>query len=108
MFIFPERKKWSQPIQMNLGVPTARAAHAMCTMGRNVVIFGGRGIESRLNDLHIFNTGLGYMVFLIHNTRDRLISMGVVGAGCSSEVDLRSWGGPIELFLVPASAQRLV
>ncbi|KAJ8304073.1 hypothetical protein KUTeg_017656 [Tegillarca granosa] len=48
--------KWSQPIQMNLGVPTARAAHAMCSIGKNIVIFGGRDTEARRNDLHIFNT----------------------------------------------------
>ncbi|KAL3866524.1 hypothetical protein ACJMK2_043817 [Sinanodonta woodiana] len=48
-------RKWSQPMQMNLGVPTARAAHAMCGVGRNLVIFGGRDTECRRNDLHIFN-----------------------------------------------------
>ena len=43
----------------------------------------------------------------------------IVGAGCSSEVErslmvrwvvgsIPSWGGPIELFLVPASAPQLV
>ncbi|CAG5120142.1 unnamed protein product, partial [Candidula unifasciata] len=47
--------KWSQPMQMNLGVPTERAAHGMCAIGRNLVIFGGRDIEDRQNDLHIFN-----------------------------------------------------
>ncbi|KAL5004200.1 hypothetical protein ScPMuIL_017656 [Solemya velum] len=47
--------KWSQPVQMNLGVPTARAAHAMCAVDRNLIIFGGRDAESRQNDLHIFN-----------------------------------------------------
>ncbi|XP_041364759.1 kelch domain-containing protein 1-like [Gigantopelta aegis] len=51
-----ERNKWSQPVQMNLGVPTARAAHAMCRMGRDIVVFGGRGIDARQNDLHIYNT----------------------------------------------------
>lgn len=48
-------KKWSQPMHMNLGVPTARAAHGMCTVGRNIVIFGGRDMQKRTNDLHIFN-----------------------------------------------------
>lgn len=47
--------KWSQPMHMNLGVPTARAAHGMCTVGRNLVIFGGRDTEKRTNDIHIFN-----------------------------------------------------
>ncbi|XP_059148384.1 kelch domain-containing protein 2-like [Physella acuta] len=47
--------KWSQPMQLNLGVPTQRAAHAMCAINRHLVIFGGRDIEERQNDLHIFN-----------------------------------------------------
>ncbi|KAK7011091.1 kelch domain-containing protein 1 [Biomphalaria glabrata] len=47
--------KWSQPMHMNLGVPTQRAAHAMCTIGRHLIIFGGRDIEERQNDMHIFN-----------------------------------------------------
>ncbi|RUS86758.1 hypothetical protein EGW08_005481 [Elysia chlorotica] len=50
-----ETLKWSQPMQMNLGVPTQRAAHGMCAIGRDLVIFGGRDIEDRQNDLHIFN-----------------------------------------------------
>lgn len=50
-----ESLKWSQPMQMNLGVPTQRAAHGMCAIGRNLVIFGGRDVEDRQNDLHIFN-----------------------------------------------------
>ncbi|XP_050400202.1 kelch domain-containing protein 1 [Patella vulgata] len=56
LFVFnTESKKWSEPMQMNLGVPTARAAHGMCTVGRNIVIFGGRDMESRRNDLRMFN-----------------------------------------------------
>ncbi|XP_060569590.1 kelch domain-containing protein 1-like [Ruditapes philippinarum] len=47
--------KWSQPMHMNLGVPKARAAHGMCSVGRNLLIFGGRDTEKRTNDLHIFN-----------------------------------------------------
>ena len=34
---------WSQPMQMNLGVPSARAAHGMCAVGKSLVIFGGKG-----------------------------------------------------------------
>ncbi|XP_022334812.2 kelch domain-containing protein 1-like isoform X1 [Crassostrea virginica] len=48
--------KWSQPMQMNLGVPTARAAHTMCAIGNQLVIFGGKDMEARQNDIHIFNT----------------------------------------------------
>lgn len=47
--------KWHQPMQMNLGVPTPRAAHAMCSVDRDLYIFGGRDTEKRVNDLHIFN-----------------------------------------------------
>ena len=43
---------------MNLGGPTARAAHAMASIGQDLLIFGGRDMDSRRNDLHIFNTGL--------------------------------------------------
>ena len=42
---------------MNLGVPTPRAAHAMCSVDRDLHIFGGRDTEKRQNDLHIFNVG---------------------------------------------------
>lgn len=44
-------------MQMNLGVPTARAAHTMCAVGNQLVIFGGKDMEARQNDIHIFNTG---------------------------------------------------
>lgn len=47
--------QWTQPMQMNLGVPTQRAAHGMCAIGSHLVIFGGRDTEDRQNDLHIFN-----------------------------------------------------
>ncbi|KAL4227507.1 F-box only protein 42 [Mactra antiquata] len=50
-----ETKKWTQPMQMNLGVPTARAAHGMTCIDRDLYIFGGRDTEKRTNDLHIFN-----------------------------------------------------
>lgn len=53
----PATNQWSQPMHMNLGVPTKRAAHGMCSVGQNLVIFGGRDTEKRTNDLHIFNTG---------------------------------------------------
>ena len=51
------RMQWTQPLQMNLGVPTPRAAHGMCAIGTNIFIFGGRDIEDRQNDLHSFDTG---------------------------------------------------
>lgn len=47
-------------MQMNLGVPTARAAHVMCAVNKQLVIFGGKDIEARKNDIHIFNTGKVY------------------------------------------------
>lgn len=49
-------RQWSQPMQMNLGVPTPRAAHGMCAVDTNIYIFGGRDIEDRQNDLHCYNT----------------------------------------------------
>ena len=55
---FTDTLKWSQPMQMNLGVPTQRAAHGMCAIGRDLVIFGGRDVTDRQNDLHIFNVGM--------------------------------------------------
>lgn len=48
--------QWSQPLQMNLGVPTPRAAHGLCAVGKNLVIMGGRDTEDRQNDIHIFDT----------------------------------------------------
>ena len=51
-------RAWSNPLQMNLGVPVARAAHGMCSVKHYLVIFGGRDSEGRTNDLHIFNTGM--------------------------------------------------
>lgn len=45
---------------MNLGVPTARAAHVMGAVNKQLVIFGGKDIEARKNDIHIFNTGKVY------------------------------------------------
>ncbi|CAG2233844.1 unnamed protein product [Mytilus edulis] len=57
LFVFDTvNKKWSQPMQKNLGVPTARAAHGMCAVGTDLVIFGGRDTQCRRNDLHIFST----------------------------------------------------
>lgn len=44
-------------MMMNLGVPTPRAAHTMCSVGKHLLIFGGRDAEGRRNDLHVFDTG---------------------------------------------------
>ena len=52
-----ESEKWQQPMHMNLGVPSPRAAHCLCTVDKNLYIFGGRDTEKRQNDLHIFNVG---------------------------------------------------
>nr|KAG5708616.1 hypothetical protein BaRGS_033037 [Batillaria attramentaria] len=49
-------RQWSQPMQMNLSMPTPRAAHGMCAIGSSIYIFGGRDIEDRQNDLHCFDT----------------------------------------------------
>ncbi|XP_046358881.2 rab9 effector protein with kelch motifs-like [Haliotis rufescens] len=50
-----EKNQWSQPMQMNLALPTPRAAHAMCVVDRDLIIFGGRDMDARQNDLHVFN-----------------------------------------------------
>lgn len=60
-------------MQMNLGVPTARAAHGMCTVGRDLVIFGGRDTEKRTNDLHIFNVGK-YCIYFSDEIKQRMVS----------------------------------
>lgn len=57
LFVFDtETASWSSPMQMNLGVPTPRAALAMCAIDNFLVIFGGRDAVGRQNDLHIFDT----------------------------------------------------
>jgi len=57
LFIFDTvSHSWSNPMQMNLGVPSPRAAHAMCSHGKNIVIFGGRDSEARRNDIYMFDT----------------------------------------------------
>lgn len=48
-------------MQFNLSLPTPRAAHGMCAVGKDLVIFGGRDTECRRNDLHIYDTGNFYM-----------------------------------------------
>ena len=44
-------------MQMNLGVPTMRAAHGLTAVGHNLIVFGGRDPDGRQNDIHIFDTG---------------------------------------------------
>ena len=61
--MFPANNSWSSPMQMNLGVPTARAAHAMCAMDKKLVIFGGRDAQARRNDIHVFDTGITSNIF---------------------------------------------
>lgn len=50
-----ENNTWSQPMHMNLALPSARAAMTMCAHGRDIIIFGGRDCEKRKNDVHIYN-----------------------------------------------------
>lgn len=52
-----ESKNWTEPMQMNLGKPSPRAAMGMCAVGHYLVIFGGRDMQGRCNDFHVFNTG---------------------------------------------------
>lgn len=56
---------WSQPLQMNLGCPSPRAAHAMTAVNdKYIVIFGGRDAKGRQNDLFIFDTGKNNMCLI--------------------------------------------
>lgn len=50
-----ESNSFSCPMQLNLGVPTPRAAHTMVSHNDCLVIFGGRDAEGRQNDVSIFN-----------------------------------------------------
>lgn len=44
-------------MHMNACTVTPRAAHTMCAVAEQLVIFGGRDCESRVNDLHFYDTG---------------------------------------------------
>ncbi|GAB1606050.1 kelch domain-containing protein 1-like [Argonauta hians] len=56
LFIFnTESESWSQPMHMNLSLPTARAASTMCSLDRDLIIFGGRDSKGRQNDLYTYN-----------------------------------------------------
>ena len=58
LFIFDTSlNSWAQPLQLNKGCPTPRAAHGMTSVDNYIVIFGGRDCGGRLNDLHLFDTG---------------------------------------------------
>lgn len=50
-----ETNTWSQPMHMNLTIPSARAAMTMCAYERDIFIFGGRDCEKRRNDVHVYN-----------------------------------------------------
>lgn len=57
LFVFDtESRCWSQPMHLNKGGPTPRAAHAMCATSNHLVIFGGRDPIGRKNDLYIYDT----------------------------------------------------
>ena len=58
---------WSQPMHKNACTLTPRAAHTMCSIGEQLIIFGGRDCDSRVNDLHFYDTGK--LVFIAFNTK---------------------------------------
>ena len=69
--------------------------------------------------LEIFLRGTNCFYLMIHSTHCYLCLYGIGGARCSSVIRTfahgamgrridPSWGGPIELFLVPASAPQFV
>ncbi|XP_078605037.1 kelch domain-containing protein 1-like [Branchiostoma floridae x Branchiostoma japonicum] len=57
LYIFDtDTNTWENPEPLKLGAPTPRAAHALCAMGKKLVVFGGRDREARKNDLYILDT----------------------------------------------------
>ena len=54
---FLETHTWKKLFPGLNGCPTPRAAHGMCAVGSNVVIFGGRDSVGRKNDLFLLDTG---------------------------------------------------
>lgn len=57
-YSFSEVMQFSNPMHMNLGDITPRAASAMVAFGTKLVIFGGRDADGRTNDVHMIDTGL--------------------------------------------------
>ncbi|XP_070543260.1 kelch domain-containing protein 1-like isoform X2 [Ptychodera flava] len=51
-----ENNRWENPQPIKIYSPTPRAAHGMCAVGQNIVIFGGRDAQSRRNDLYVLDT----------------------------------------------------
>ncbi|XP_053331343.1 kelch domain-containing protein 1 [Spea bombifrons] len=48
------KETWFQPVVNNVP-PQARAAHSCAVLGNNGYVFGGRVLETRMNDLHFLN-----------------------------------------------------
>lgn len=58
MLLDGDHMAWSQPV-VSGDVPCQRAAHAGCSVGKNVYIFGGMNATGALDDLFYLNTGTG-------------------------------------------------
>uniref|UniRef100_A0A8C4R7K4 Kelch domain containing 2 n=1 Tax=Eptatretus burgeri TaxID=7764 RepID=A0A8C4R7K4_EPTBU len=50
----PQTQHWSQPVTTG-NAPVPRAAHACTTLGNRGYVFGGRFLNSRMDDLHSLN-----------------------------------------------------
>ena len=100
----------------NHGVEVGGAV--VVVVGGLEVLVVGRVVEARLVAAHLGQAG-NRLRDSVRTWKITLISFVKHGAGCSSEVRAFAhgamgrridplWGEPIELFLVPASAPRLV
>ncbi|CAJ0953396.1 unnamed protein product, partial [Ranitomeya imitator] len=49
-----EEQAWTQPV-IKSTPPQARAAHSCALLGNNGYVFGGRVLQTRMNDLHVLN-----------------------------------------------------
>ncbi|XP_077123435.1 kelch domain-containing protein 1 isoform X4 [Ranitomeya variabilis] len=49
-----EEQAWTQPMVKSTP-PPARAAHSCALLGNNGYVFGGRVLQTRMNDLHVLN-----------------------------------------------------
>lgn len=59
-----ESRKWSHVESVGGVVPESRSFHTATSVGRKVVVFGGRGTTNQhFNDLHVFDIGQSVACF---------------------------------------------
>nr|XP_006820713.1 PREDICTED: kelch domain-containing protein 1-like [Saccoglossus kowalevskii] len=57
LFVYDtEKNQWEKIAFIKMHSPTPRAAHGMCAVGTNILIFGGRDTQCRRNDLYLLDT----------------------------------------------------